>query len=138
MIIIAIISILVFFGIGFAGIGIMGTCGLLIDSSENRFNKRLGSALTWLLLFGGAATGCFLPSFLEISRDITYSYVSPAQIIRTNNVTHVIYEGMGKLRTESYSDARSWNSTNIRVKVKSGKNLWRQPVNKEEISFSIE
>jgi len=132
------ISILVFLGIVFAGIGLTGFAGLLVDTSGGRFNNRMGMALVCLLLFGGAATGCFLPSFLELSRDITYHYVSPTQIIRTNNVTHVIYVGIEGLRTESYNDARSWNSTNIRVKIKSGKNTWGQPVSKEEISFSIE
>ena len=72
------------------------------------------------VLLGGFAG---IPSFLSVVRDIRTEYAEPTYILRTNDMTHVVYINK-KIYTESYTDAKYWNSTNILMKVNSGKNIW--------------
>jgi len=79
------------------------------------------------LLFGS-------PSFISIVKDKEDVFVNPTAIVRTNNVTHVVYIHPEKTYTETSTDAKYWNATNIQVRIRNGKNIWGIEV-KNEISI---
>jgi hypothetical protein len=76
---------------------------------------------------------CFIPSFVLINRDVSYSYIPPTSIIKTNDTTTVLYiaENGKKYVDLTNDEAKYWNSTNITIKVTEGRNLWGNKLNRK-------
>ena len=68
-------------------------------------------------------------------KDIKVSYVMPTSIIKTNDITNVLYIRDSKVLCNiSSSEASFWNSSNIMVKVINGNNMYGNEVNS---SYSV-
>ena len=107
----------------------------LFDSVS--FHERIYTAFFALFLGGTFAFVPMIPSLVSVNKDISYTYIQPTHIDKTNNTTFVIYITDDKgLISKTSCDAEYWNSDNIMVKVKSGKNIWGGEV-KDEYEIGI-
>lgn len=73
-----------------------------------------------------------IPAIPTPISDVVTVYETPTSILRTNNltiITHVNGDGC-VISGQSFIDAATYNSTNIRVKVVSGKNFYGCEVGK--------
>lgn len=66
----------------------------------------------------------FLPPLTIMERDIKYTHVSPTLVIRTNDITNVIFVHKGKTFSWDMTDTKYWTATNISVVVQSGYNIF--------------
>lgn len=57
--------------------------------------ERFQFLLPALLVFGLGGFMLLVPSFFDLTRAITYKYIDPTYIVRTNDTTHIIYIGEG-------------------------------------------
>ena len=83
--------------------------------------EAIGRAI-FLLLACGIIGAFIIPS--GPVKDITYSYIQPTLILKTNGITIVSYiDKKNNVYTISKNDGAWWISTNILVEFKSGENL---------------
>ena len=116
------------------------TCLILVvfvirDKKINVFDKFIAFILTFVVLGGFGLSMCYEGMF-KPQKNIVITYEMPSSIVKTNNLTlvnHISKEGKVLVSLQS-SDVKYWNSTNIMVEVKSGKNFYGYEVgNKYEV-----
>lgn len=118
-----------------AAIGtLMWTAGIGLIIAEffetlDVMEEKLRISLVIFIVLGILGFIFLIPSVITLSKDIVTEYINPTSIIRTNDMTHVIYIKDQRLYTESYNEVKYWNATNIRIKVYSGNNIWNSKVN---------
>jgi hypothetical protein len=68
-----------------------------------------------------------IPSIVVVVNDPVIKEIIPTSIIKTNNVTMIVYIDEKRIVQEwHYTDVAYWNSTNIVIKVNSGMNFWHK------------
>jgi hypothetical protein len=120
--------VLAYVGMAFWVMGLI-SCGILVFSKKSKLFEKIGGCLLIIGVYGfmgmiltGEATDTAI-------KDKVISYTSPTSIIKTNNITTVLYIEEGKiLCNASSSEASFWNSSNIMVRIISGKNIWGNEV----------
>lgn len=121
------IMICAYIGIVIWVLGILSVIGIMM-SKDKEFGegggKLFGCAI--LLCTCGLVGMLFTTEATDTAvKDIKVSYVIPTSIIKTNDITNVLYIRDSKiLCSASSSEANFWNSSNIMVRVIDGNNIW--------------
>ena len=113
------------------GVGLAFILAIMLETTSFTFKEDVIASFIVSFFIGLIAFFFGIPSFISITSNINDQYLEPTQIIKTNNSVHVIYIDKENMITKSYVDIKSWNSTNIKVRVRSGKNIWKRDIQNE-------
>ena len=111
---------------------IAGICLAIIiwRDEDEMFPDKIITSFYILVICGIAWWGLNIDGMFYVNKNIEITYVQPTSIVKTNARTMVNYiniYGFVIARTES-TDASWYIATNIMVKVKSGNNIYGNPV----------
>ena len=84
-----------------------------------------------LIICGVIGTGFNLGSFIMPVKNIKTHYEKPIVVLKTNDIVMVNYMDYDIPCMIYFTDTSYWNSTNIRVEVESGQNIWGYDVKEE-------
>ena len=118
---------IIFYVIGMAIwiFGLVLAIGLLFD----RFDGGFMSAMIVIMFFGCLGYIPQIPAVTTPFKDIAIRSHAPISVIKTNNVTIVVYQNYkGYVNSSVLNTADYWNSTNILVKYNIGKNIYGNEV----------
>ena len=117
-------------------VGIIFAIGILFDKEEY-IKDRISLAVFTLMFLGLIGLGFNIPGFMIPIKDVVTTYEVPTAIVKSDGVTIIVHVKNKKSVFNNFSTTSTsyWLSTNIMIKVVSGKNFYGYKINTYDVIY---